>query len=384
MPNIRDLLSKQLQANPSLYLKISEISGLTKEELDNFTMDKTIFLDFGQLLEIVYYIYPENSAEIIKHYVELLNVNHPTAQQVLEYAFINRVDFCDSFLNRMIEATNEENKYFATVYKQHYKDPGQLFQYDLQDIAKSPTLHAFKSIMELYALYRNDEFATINRKKDYVEYTINNFVEDDFIREYYLLHFNRLFMIISLFKYEISECRRMVKEILQLKNRVDVFYLTSAYHTLGMSYLFEDYDKGLLFLYKSREMYRKRQETGSDGDIHSSINLHQIIWGKEPEDLRFNSKINADIHDIVHYYIMKDDYEKARQVLLTVNEAEISPRDNAFQFLYKGILEDNTDYFYKSIMLFKQVGNKLHLQLPLNELKKRGLNPLLLDTLLIN
>ncbi|WP_026672348.1 AimR family lysis-lysogeny pheromone receptor [Alkalihalobacterium bogoriense] len=384
MSNIRKLLSKQLQANPSLYLKISEISGLTKEELDAFLFDKTIFLDFGKILDIVYYVCPENSAEIIKQYINTLDVNHPTAQQVLEYVFINRVDYCYSFLNRMIEATNAENSYFATVYKQHYKNPGQMFQYDLQDIAKSPTLHAFKSIMELYALYKNDEFATIIRKKDYVEYTINNFVEDEFIRGYYLLHFNRLFMVISLFKYEISECRRMIKEILQLQNRVHGLLLTSAYHTLGMSYLFEDYDKGLLYLYKTREMYRNRPATGGDGDIHSSINLHQIIWGKEPEDLRFNSKINADIHDIVHYYIMKDDFEKARQVFLTVNEAEISPRDNAFQFFYKGILEDNTDHFYKSIMLFKQVGNKLHLQLPLNELKKRGLNPLLLDTLLIN
>ncbi|UOE93788.1 AimR family lysis-lysogeny pheromone receptor [Alkalihalobacillus sp. LMS39] len=384
MANIRKLLSEQLQANSFLYLKISEVSGLSKERLDAFLFDKTIFLDFGKLLDIVNAVCPENSADIIKHYIETLDVNHPTAQQALEYLFINRFDYRYTFLNRMVQAKNEENKYFATVYKQHYDNPSQLFQYDLQEIANSPTLHAFKSIMELYALYRNEELTPIIRKKEYVEYTIKNFVEDEFIRKYYLLHFNRLFMVISLYKYEISDCRGMANEILHLNNQVDGLILVSTYHTLGMSYLFEDYDKGLLYLYKAKEMYRRRQENGRDGDIHSSINLHQIIWNKEPEDLRFNSKKNADIHDIVHYYIMKNDYVKARQVLLTVNEAEISPRDNAFHFFYKGILEDNTDHFYKSIMLFKQVGNKLHLQLPLNELRKRGLNPLLLDTLLIN
>ncbi|WP_026672350.1 AimR family lysis-lysogeny pheromone receptor [Alkalihalobacterium bogoriense] len=384
MPNVRYLLSKELQANPSLYIKISEISGLTKEELDEFLFDKTIFLDFGELLNIMNGVCPENSAESIKQYIETLDVNHPTAQQVLEYVFINRFDYCYSFLERMLEATNEENRYFATVYKQHYKDLGQLFQYDLQEIACSPTLHAFKTIMELYALYRNDEIPTIVRKKEYVEYTIKNFVRDDFIRNYYLLHYYRVLMVISLQRYEISESRRMANEILHLKDRIGQNFLINAYHVLGMSYLYEDYDQGLYYLYKTREMYINRPATGRDGDIHSSINLHQILWGKEPEDLRFSSKKHADVHDIVHYYIMKNDFEKARQTLLQVNEAEISPRDNAFHFLYKGILEDSTDHFYKSIMLFKQIGDKLHCQLPINELKKKGLNSLLLDTLLVN
>ncbi|UOE93789.1 AimR family lysis-lysogeny pheromone receptor [Alkalihalobacillus sp. LMS39] len=383
MSNLRNLLSEQLQENPSLYLKISEISNHTKEELNDFIYDKTIFLDFGKLLDIINVISPENSAEIIKQYIETIDVNHPTAQQVLEYVFINRFDYCYSFLNRMLEAMNEENRYFATVYKLHYKNLSQWFQYDLNEIASSPTLHAFKTIIELYSLYTHDHIPTALRKKDYVEYTINNFVQDEFIRKYYLVHYYRVLMIILLNQDEISECRRMANEILRLKDRVGYNFLKNAYHVLGMSYLFEDYDKGIHYLYKTRELY-KIHPFSYDGDLHSSINLHQILWGEEPEDLRFNSEKNLDIHDIVHYYIMKNDYAKARQTLLKVNEDEIKERDNAFHFLYKGILEDNTDHFYKSIMLFKQIGDKLHCQLPINELKKRGLNPLLIDTLLIN
>ncbi|UOE93787.1 AimR family lysis-lysogeny pheromone receptor [Alkalihalobacillus sp. LMS39] len=384
MPNIRDLLSKQLQANPSLHLKISEISGLTKEELDNFTMDKTIFLDFGKILAIVNYVCPEVSSEVIKQYIETLDVNHPTAQQVLEYVFINRFDYSYSFLKRMIRALNEENKYFATVYEQHYKDLGQLFQYDIKEVANSPTLHAFKTIMELYSLFRHDQIPTIIRKKDYVEYTINHFVQDEFIRNYYLLHHYRILMAILLDQNEINECRRMANEILHLKDRVGPNFSINANHVLGISFLFEDYDKGLEYLYETKELYRKRPSNGHDGDIHSSINLHQIMWNREPEDLRPSSKKPSDIHDIAHYYISKNEFVLANEILSNIKESELSQRDSAFHFYYKGILEDDSDHLYKSIMLFKQIGNKFYIQLPINELKKKGMNPILLDTLLIN
>ncbi|WP_026672347.1 AimR family lysis-lysogeny pheromone receptor [Alkalihalobacterium bogoriense] len=384
MSNLQNLLSKQLQANPSLYLKISEISGLTKEELDAFLFDKTIFLDFGKVLDIVDYVCHDNSAEIIKQYIEALDVNHPTAQQVLEYLFINRFDYCNSFLERMLKANNQENKYFATVYKQHYQDLGQLFQYDLHEIASSPTLHAFKTIMELYSLFRHDQIPTIIRKKDYVEYTINHFVQDEFIRNYYLLHHYRILMAILLDQNVINECRRMANEILHLKSRVGPNFSINANHVLGISFLFEDYDKGLDYLYKTRELYRNRPKKGHDGDIHSSINLHQILWNREPEDLRPTSKKASDMHDIVHYYISKNEFVAANGILSNIEESELSQRDSAFHFYYKGILEDNSDHLYKSIMLFKQIGNKFYIQLPINELKKKGMNPILLDTLLIN
>ncbi|UOE93786.1 AimR family lysis-lysogeny pheromone receptor [Alkalihalobacillus sp. LMS39] len=383
MSNIRSLLSQELQTDPSLLLKISEISGFKEEEINSFLTNETVFLDFGKLLDVIDSFFPEQANDLIEHYIKSLNINHPTAQQVLEYVFINRLDYSFPFLYRMMGASNEENQNFASIYKFHYENYAKPFKYDFRETKSSPTLHAFKTIMEAYTLYKQVDVPTLIRKKEYVEYTINNFVKDEFIRNYYLLHHYRVLMGIMLDQNEIEECRRMANEILQLRKRVSLNFANNAYHCLGISYLFEDYDKGIYYLKKTRDLYRKMPQF-PDSDIHSSINLHQMLWNREPEELRPNSNVIGDKHDIVFYFVHKHDFESAKEILFNIDESKISQRDSAFHFYLKGILEDDSDHLYKSIMLFKQIGNKFYIQLPINELKKKGMNPILLDTLLIN
>ncbi|WP_026672346.1 AimR family lysis-lysogeny pheromone receptor [Alkalihalobacterium bogoriense] len=383
MSNIRSLLSQELHTNPSLYVKISEISGFTQEKINSFLTNETVFLDFGKLIDVIDTFFPEQADDLINQYIRALNVNHPTAQQVLEYVFINRLDYSFPFLYRMMGASNEENQNFASIYKFHYENYAKPFKYDFHETKSSPTLHAFKTIMETYSLYKQDEVPTLIRKKEYVEYTINSFVEDEFIRNYYLLHHYRVLMGIMLDQNEIQECRRMANEILHFQKRVSLNFANNAYHCLGISYLFEDYDKGIYYLKKTQDLYRKMPHF-PDSDIHSSINLHQILWRREPEELRPTSKKTEDKHDIVLYYISKNEFIAAEEIMCNIEESTLSQRDSAFHFYYKGILEDNSDHLYKSIMLFKQIGNKFYIQLPINELKKKGMNPILLDTLLIN
>lgn len=378
------LLYHLVQDNESISERIINTTKLPKSNINSFIVDHSVFLDFGKVLLIIDDLFEENSESLLEDYIMNLDVNHQTAQQIVEFCFMNFTPYRYDFLFKMCEATNIDNKEFAQIYRNHYDNPNKKIDpFNITDgNYNTPTLHAFKILMEAYAQYSMDMIPTLITKKDFLEYTINEFVSDPFIRDYYLVRFYRILMIIMLDQNEVQECRRMANEILNLSLTLSPAFKIQAIHAIGMSYLYENYELGLDYLYKAKKLYTS-SSISSDGDIHSSINLHQIYWGKEPEDLKFHSQKNSDILDVIYYHMLINDVNEAKKTMKQVNENTLSQRDSAFYFYVKGMLEDDMNYLYKSIMQFKQIGDKFYVQLPIKVLEKKGFNPLLIETILI-
>lgn len=379
------LLFQLVQDNESIYERIMKTTSLPKSVINTFIVDHSVYLDFGKILMIIDDLFHENADSLLEDYIINLDVNHQTAQQVLEFCFMNFTPCRYDFLYNMCEATNNDNKAFAQIYQNHYDNlDKKINPFNITNgNYNTPTLHAFKILMEAYSQYNMDMIPTLITKKDFLEYTINEFVSDPFIRDYYLVRFYRILMLIMLDQNEVKECRRMANQILNLSLTLSAAFKIQAIHAIGMSYLFENYELGLDYLYKAKKLY-KSSSISTDGDIHSSINLHQIYWGKEPEDLKFYSQKTSDVLDVAFYRMMKKDVYEAKKTMKQVNENTLSQRDSAFYFYIKGILDDDTNYLYKSIMQFKQIGDKFYVQLPIKVLEKKGFNPLLIETILIS
>ncbi|UOE93793.1 AimR family lysis-lysogeny pheromone receptor [Alkalihalobacillus sp. LMS39] len=184
-----------------------------------------------------------------------------------------------------------------------------------------------------------------------------------------------------LYQNNVTECRRMANQVIDIKVRKSLKHKATMLQTIGMSYLFEDYEQGISHLYKAKKLYDEIAD-GKNGEIHSSINLHQIHWGKEPEDLKFDSEEPYDKHDIIYYLVKNKKVNEAKQLIESIDETRLSDRDLAFHFFSKGLVDRNLDFMYKSILQFKKIGNLFYIRLPLDELRKQGVNDLLLKTIL--
>lgn len=383
MLDLKTMIKQEINKDPSLFTELVNVAEVSSSELDTFINKPNSSLLFGELVNIIEYLFPEKDIEILEEYSKRIDINKYDARQALEYLFINLLPSRFDYLNKLKVSTDEENREFAKIYELHYQNKNSLLKYiHLNDIHfNSHTLHSFKCILEMYHHYYEDKIDMLLSMKDYVEYTIREYVNDPFLKKYYLLRFYSVLSLVMLHQNNVSECRRMANVVINLKARKSTIHKARMFHSIGLSYLFEDYEEGIKHLYKAKELYDDISYD-NNGDIHSSINLHQIQWGKEPEMLRHDSEEPSDKHDIIYYFVKNKEIEKAIKLIESISAPNLSERDLAFHYFSRGLVDRNLDFMYKSILQFKKIGDMFYIRLPVNELRKQGVNDLLIKTIL--
>jgi succinate dehydrogenase flavin-adding protein (antitoxin of CptAB toxin-antitoxin module) len=148
-------------------------------------------------------------------------------------------------------------------------------------------------------------------------------------------------------------------------------YIASAYHTLGLSYLYEDNQKGMSALNTSLHLYKKLSNKMCVFHLQRSIIFFNNYWGVDSNHIIFSNH-NTDIHERAHFEIRRGCKEKAIDILSKIDSHALASQEKGFYYYYKALAQDDIDLLYKSIGFFKKIEDRFTAHMVRLELYRRG------------
>lgn len=381
MHSMKTLIKNEIEKDKSLTTKLAYIGGFKNATpLYKFLNEPDREMDnLMSLVKIVEYLFDDRSTDILSEYFRRVNPNGKMARQVLEYSSFHGLAVRRELVEKMSECTNAESREWASlyvIYENIMNDPWGTIKTLNTVRVKSQEMMIFKYIMQSYCYYYLDNIHMVEIISESAENEIK-FIKNEFIRNCFLVRLYRAKSVIYLNKNKISECREMADRIITLSD--SRYGLAAIYQTKGISYLYEDYELGEELLKKAYDIYVEYPDK-YNGDIHSSINLHRVFWGKDMFDMRIDGEV-FDKHDAIMHFVRIGDVSKAKEILNGIDEDDLSIRDIAFQNYSKGIIYRENCYLYEAIKSFKKIGDNYYVRLPIFELRKQGYDNDLLDLL---
>lgn len=191
------------------------------------------------------------------------------------------------------------------------------------------------------------------------------------LETFYQFRLSQLLANIYLYQNDVKKARQQLDVIIE--DCPAQLYTASAYHTYGLSYLYEDYQKGMAFLQRSYQLYEERDRKNSLLSVKRSIIFYNNYWGIDGKYAIFSNNA-VDRNEHAHYEIRRGNKRKALNILSRIDQGALSFSEEGYFTYYKGIILDNVDFFYKSLSAFKKCENRFaaHMaRLELYRLKER-------------
>jgi tetratricopeptide (TPR) repeat protein len=223
-------------------------------------------------------------------------------------------------------------------------------------------------MLHAYGCYDQHEYGVLD---NVIEVLVGKMeeIKDSHLEPFYRFRLSQLQANIYLRKNEVDLARQQLNFIID--HCPNHSYVASAYHTLGLSYLYEDYQKGIAALNKSLDLYRKPNRKTLVFQIQRSIIFFNNYWGIDGRHLIFSNHI-TDIHERAHFEIKRGCKEKAISILSKIDSHVLVSSEKGFYYYYKGLAQDNIDLLYKSIGAFKKIEDKFAAHMVRLELYRRG------------
>ena len=165
-----------------------------------------------------------------------------------------------------------------------------------------------------------------------------------------------------MYKFNNKEIARNYAEEIISKNFSPTFNANASY-LLGMSYLFDNYEKCLGNILKHRELLIE-SERKSEIEVIDNNDLPFInnIWRKHSEQPKTN-----DISEKAHYEAVNGDKTLA---LKLIDDAIEKEGLSGFKLYYKALATDDKSLFMQSLIFFiNRKGDKFYASLPYEHLK---------------
>jgi len=205
-------------------------------------------------------------------------------------------------------------------------------------------------------------------------------VNSGYLRDIFYARLKLFEITATLNRCDIDSTRRMCRELL-CKIEEDSFR-SMVYLYLGNSYMLYDYYRATFYFEKGLS-YVVDGYPVTKTNLQRSYDFTNMLWGKQPMFSSVTSDNPTDIHQVAFKYILLKDYKKAEDTLNKINFETLSENRKGFHMYYRGLISGNMDDFTKSIIHFKKSQDRYYRQLPIQELRKLGINESLLEALSI-
>jgi hypothetical protein len=344
---------------------VASAAGITKSALSHFKSGTE--LKFPHLLKIAKFIFEGNYMAKFKEWC--LNLNQPSnIRYALEYLAVNRQI---KELEELITKIN--NKYSSkdlidwakgysllAMYLKGNEPCSVLNQLRLYT-PKTCEMKVLTLITEIWCRNKMREYSTMNSLVSGLDLTIDE-IKDDYIKESYELRVKEILAFVNLYKFNNKEIARKYAEEIISKNFSPTFNANASY-LLGMSYLFDNYDKCLGNIMKHRELLI---ESGRNAEIevidNNDLPFIKNIWKKHSKQPKTN-----DISEKAHYEALNGDKKLALELIDDAIEKEGL---SGFKLYYKALATDDKSLFMQSLIFFiNRKGDKFYANLPYEQLK---------------
>jgi hypothetical protein len=223
-------------------------------------------------------------------------------------------------------------------------------------------------LLHAYGCYDQSEYGVLDSVIEALVEKIEQIKESP-LEPFYRFRLSQLKANINLRKNEVDLARQELHFIID--HCPNHSYVASAYHTLGLSYLYEDNKKGMSALNKSLHLYRKLNNKTHFFLSQRSIIFFNNYWGIDGKHIIFSNHI-SDIHERAHFEIRRGCKEKALNILSKIDSHVLASQEKGFYYYYKGLAQDNIDLLYKSIGAFKKIEDRFNAHMVRLELYRRG------------
>ncbi|WP_102273220.1 AimR family lysis-lysogeny pheromone receptor [Cytobacillus massiliigabonensis] len=328
-------------------------------------------MKFPTLLEIAKFIYKNEHINRFKKWC--LNFDSPkNLRFALEYLAVNRqLKELDELIMKITkQRTDQTMKEWAQGYSilSRYlkREKAEDIINELRGFTpKTKEMQILALITEVWCRYKLNDFKTMSLLISGLEYAINK-INEDFIRDSYGIRLNEVLAYVNLYKFNNITLAREIAEKIIFSN-CSATFTTSASYILGMSFLFDNYEKCLGYIERHRELLvesgrLKELEVIDNCDIPFINN----VWRKQE---RPNTN---DISELAHFEAVVGNKELALELINKAieNEEKEGRKPSGFKFYYKALATNDASLFMKSLIMFSKNGDKFYANLPYKYLKE--------------
>jgi hypothetical protein len=345
--------------------EIANAAGITNSALSHFKSGTE--LKFPHLLKIAKFIFEGNYMAKFKEWC--LNLNQPAnIRYALEYLAVNRQ--IEELEELIVKVNNKYSSKDLTDWAKGYSilalylkgnEPCTVLNQLRLYTPKTCEMKVLALITEIWCRNKMREYSTMNSLVSGLDLTINE-IKDDFIKESYGLRVKEVLAFVNLYKLNNKEIARKYAEEIISKNFSPTFTANASY-LLGMSYLFDNYDKCLGNIMKHRELLIESERIAEIEIIdNNDLPFINNIWKKHNKQPETN-----DISEKAHYEALNGDKKLALELIDDAIEKEGL---SGFKLYYKALATDDKSLFMQSLIFFiNRKGDKFYAGLPYERLK---------------
>jgi hypothetical protein len=345
--------------------EIANAAGITNSALSHFKSGTE--LKFPHLLKIAKFIFEGNYMAKFKEWC--LNLNQPAnIRYALEYLAVNRQ--IEELEELIVKVNNKYSSKDLTDWAKGYSilamylkgnEPCTVLNQLRLYTPKTCEMKVLALITEIWCRNKMREYSTMNSLVSGLDLTINE-IKDDFIKESYGLRVKEVLAFVNLYKLNNKEIARKYAEEIISKNFSPTFNANASY-LLGMSYLFDNYDKCLGNIMKHRELLIESERKSEIAVIdNNDLPFINNIWKKNSKQPETN-----DISEKAHYEALNGDKKLALELIDDAIEKEGL---SGFKLYYKALATNDKSLFMQSLIFFiNRKGDKFYANLPYEQLK---------------
>lgn len=352
--------------------KISRIAGVNESSFSRFLNGYEVLL-FGSVLRIVKQLFPDEEKELMAEYV--VTQKSRNARFAMEYCSLNDLpEQLEQLVNKLSASYNPLDKEWSTLYrlmihrKKRTFPPDELLSQVEIFAPKEIEMKIMKEILKGYIYYEMRDYGNLELYINPLEKLVEQ-VKSKYMRDCLRIRIGLLLNYVNLLNNEIEKSRHHSYLVINQDHFERL--KAPAYHHLGHSYLYEDYEKANEYLQKAIELFTKlNQPTSVDKSLYT-LSFIQSYWGIERE-FPFELKGYQEESEYIYYLIQKGEKERAQEMLEQIDLSTVSDWNKGFHYYYQGLINQRKDTLYQSVKCFQLSNDLFHIKLPLQELLKLG------------
>jgi tetratricopeptide (TPR) repeat protein len=364
LKTLKQMILNVIESNPRGYSnELAEIAGYSNgSNLKKVLVDeKKEFDNFTDLLELVKYIWKDDSVKMMSQYSNEVDVNKKTARNLLEYFVSNaQYEAFNNLLDRMDESTNKESKEYAKIYRMQYKyqpllssdsnEFNKLIEEIIEIHVTFPELKVYKKMLINYCCFLLQDYNMLKPLLSEIEEEMK-LIDNEFIKEMYSIRVNEVKCYTYLKAFDDPETARDCADWIINSNAANGFK-AYAYYLKAHSYMFSSYEDAMNCYEKAMELYEGRHQDITE--IKEEVEFVKVYWDKE-----FN-----------HNYVKNElFYQVKKGQTVSLNDCNLEPE---FKLFLEGISTKNIKKLLLSMIGYIKIKDLFLANLAKIELIKSG------------
>ncbi|GAA0379078.1 AimR family lysis-lysogeny pheromone receptor [Bacillus horti] len=362
--------------------QLAHISGLSESSTSRF-LHGYEDINFEAALKLIKYLYPKEETALMTEYI--LSQKTRNARFALEYCLLNQLYAPFTIvLERLSSSLNHMDKEWAGMYhlvqlrKDRETDPIELLQQVEIFKPKELEMQVLKGLLKAYIYIELEEKQSVLLHIKNTDKLIKK-IKSSFMRNAFKIRLGFIMSTITMYARHSEKLRAYTRAIIEQ----DYFENAKirAYHLLGYSYMYDDYQEALIHFNRALEGYKHLSDSVHIKEVEQLISYMNSYWKIEQKPPR-NIENEHDFTNYIYHFIRTDNKNIAETLLSSLNVDKLCTREKAFYWYYKGLISEDAEHYYLSIDHFLSMNDYFHLRLPVEELSRLEENNEILKVLL--